>query len=77
MVVHFSIEVPVTKDINLKGLKVYRQLVEQFPEVKDELKKQNQVLLGTFTYEPETVLSRKQISSLSQMKAGRSGPGGS
>jgi TRAP-type C4-dicarboxylate transport system substrate-binding protein len=68
MVVHFSIEVPVTKDINLKGLKVYRQLAEQFPEVKDELRKQNQVLLGTFTYEPETVLSRKQISSLSQMK---------
>ncbi len=68
MVVHFSVEVPVTKDINLKALKVYRHLAEQFPEVKEELKKQNQVLLGTFTYEPETVLSRKQISSLSQMK---------
>jgi len=68
MVVHFAVEIPVTKDINLKGLKVYRHLAEQFPEVKEELKKQNQVLLGTFTYEPETVLSRKQISSLSQMK---------
>lgn len=68
MVVHFSVEVPVTKDINVKSLKVNRQLAELFPEVRDELKKQNQVLLGSFAYEPETILSRKQVTSLSQMK---------
>ncbi len=68
MVVHFSVIVPVTKDINIKGLKVYRQLAEEFPEVKDEMRKQNQLMLADNFYEPETILSRKPVTSLSQMK---------
>lgn len=68
MVVHFSVDIPLEKDINLKAMKVYEMLVSQFPAVKDELKKQNQVLLSSIAYEPETILSRKPAKTLADME---------